>query len=116
MMTTNVAKKRGIRDAMAKNRAPRWLMPLVRTVIITSDLVVSAASFIIAFKLREGEPILSGTAWAWSPDFVPYVGVLIFTILLRPAMLLYQRVYRFHGEFSYSQDAIRIFKAVSVSS
>jgi len=98
------------------NRVPRWIMPAVKTFIVLADAAIAAASFLIAFFLREGEPILSAAAWAWSKAFVPYAGILYFAILARIAMLVYQGVLRLHGAFSYSREAIKVFKAVSVSS
>ena len=97
-------------------RAPRWVMPLVRTLVIFADLVIGSVSFIAAFKLREQRPVLSPDGFGWSREFAPYVGILFFGVAIRLAMLLYQRIYKFHGSFSYAQDATRIFKAVSVSS
>ncbi|MCV5111846.1 hypothetical protein OFM52_31815, partial [Escherichia coli] len=66
--------------------------------------------------IREGEPILSETAWAWSKAFVPYAGILYFAIFVRISMLAYQGVLRLHGAFSYAREAIRVFKAAAVSS
>lgn len=97
-------------------RSPRWVLPLVRFAIMAADVVIAAGCFLAAFKIRESENILSSTAWAWSREFVPYAGIFFFAAIARLAMLLYQRVYRFHGAFSYAQDATRIFKAVTVSS
>ena len=118
--TQNVDSKsqshRQVENARAKKRAPRWLMPVVRLAVLVADLAIAAFSFIAAFKLREGQPVFSATAWAWSQRFAPYAGIMFFVALIRPAMLIYQRVYKFHGEFSFTQDATRIFKAVSVSS
>ena len=100
----------------AAQRVPVWVMPLVKGCIIVADAMLAAASFVLAFTLREGDPVLSSSAWAWSREFVPYVGILYFAILVRPAMLLYQRAYRYQGAFSYTQEFIKIFKAVSVAS
>ncbi len=102
--------------AIAGNRAPRWAMPLVKSLVIIADLAIATLSFIVAFKLREGQPVLSASAWVWSKEFVPYAGILFFGAAIRLAMLVYQSIYKFHGAFSYAQDATRIFKAVSVSS
>src|SRR5438552_2931372 len=110
------AANKDVRHAMAKNRAPRWVMPLVKVGVVGADFLITAVSFVVAFKLREGSPVLSSTAWAWSHEFLPYAGIFYFALLLKPTLLAYQRIYRFHGEFAYTQDAIRIFKAVSVSS
>ena len=98
------------------NRAPRWVMPLVRALVMFADLIIGSVSFIAAFKLREQRPVLSPVGFGWSREFAPYVGILFFGAAIRLTMLLYQRIYKFHGSFSYAQDAARIFKAVSVSS
>ncbi|MBC7900228.1 MAG: sugar transferase [Saprospiraceae bacterium] len=98
------------------NRAPRWVMPFVKAAVFAVDGVLAAASFLLAFKLREGDAVLSTTAWAWSKEFVPYAGILYFAVLIRLVILSYQRVYRYHGAFSYTQEATKIFKAVAVSS
>lgn len=100
----------------ANRQAPRWVMPLVWTLVMLADLIIGSASFITAFKLREQRPVLSPDGFGWSREFAPYVGILFFGAAIRLAMLLYQRIYKFHGSFSYAQDATRIFKAVSVSS
>lgn len=99
-----------------ENRVPRWVMPAVKALILTADGLISAASFLLAFWLREGEPVLSDTAWAWSKAFVPYAGIFYFAIVVRIVMLVYQGVLRLHGAFSYSREAIRVFKAAAVSS
>jgi exopolysaccharide biosynthesis polyprenyl glycosylphosphotransferase len=91
-------------------------MPLVKTAVVAADAALAAFCFIAAFKLREGDPILSPTAWAWSQDFVPYAGIFYFAIPVRIAMLVYERVYQYHGAFSYTREAIKVFKAVAVGS
>ncbi|MGQ0542240.1 MAG: sugar transferase [Blastocatellia bacterium] len=100
----------------AESRMPGWAMPLIKLGVAASDVWLASLSFLLAFKLREGEPLLSSTAWAWSKEFVPYAGIFYFAIVIRLAMLIYQRVYRFHGAFSYTREFIKIFKAVSVGS
>ncbi|MEK7857316.1 MAG: sugar transferase [Acidobacteriota bacterium] len=97
-------------------RVPRWVMPAVGGAVVLADATAAALSFLLAFTLREGDPMLSSTAWAWSKDFVPYAGILYFAIPIRIAMLWYQRVYRFQGAFSYTQESIKIFKAAAVGS
>ena len=91
-------------------------MPLATVSVVAADAIVSAMSFLIAFSIRQGDPILSSTAWAWSKDFVPYAGILYFAVPIRIAMLWYQRAYRFSGAFSYTQESIKIFKAAAVGS
>lgn len=100
----------------AENRVPRWVMPVIKAAILLADGALAVLCFTLAFKLREGGAIFSQTAWAWSREFVPYAGILYFAVPVRFTMLVYQRVFRFQGAFSYTQEAIKIFKAVSVGS
>lgn len=102
--------------ARVENRVPAWVMPIVKASLILLDGVVAAGSFLTAFWMRQGEPILSDSAWAWSKEFVPYAGILYFAVPVRVAMLVYQRVFRYQGAFSYTQEAFKVFKASAVSS
>ena len=47
---------------------------------------------------------------------MPYAGIFFFVIPVTVAMLMYERVYRYYGAFSYTQEAIKVFKAILVSS
>ena len=91
-------------------------MPTVRLAVLCADAVLAALTFLAAFKVRDGGAVLSSTAWAWSKGFVPYAGIFFFVFPVTVAMLVYERVYRFYGAFSYTQEAIKIFKAILVSS
>jgi len=97
-------------------RVPVWLLPMVRTLIILADAGLALAAFLLAFIFRSGSPVLSPAAWAWSRDFIPYAGILFFSIPVMVAMLAYQRAYRLYGAFSYLQELGKVFKAVAVSS
>lgn len=99
-----------------ENRVPAFVMPLVKTLIFLADALLAVACFTAAFVWREGSAIFSPTAWDWSEDFVPYAGVLLFVVPIRLTMLVYQRVYRFQGAFSYIAEFIKIFKAVALGS
>lgn len=103
------------RAAVAR-RVPAWVMPVIKMVVVAIDALIAVGSFILAFKIREGADVLSPTAWAWSKDFVPYAGIVYFAVFARCGMLIYQRAYNYYGSFSYAQEAIKIFKAVGVSS
>ncbi len=115
-MKTEIALETGIKAVKAEARVPRWVMPVTKALIFAADAALAVFCFLVAFSLRSGDPILSSTAWAWSTEFVPYVGILFFAVPVRLAMLLYQRVYRYSGAFSYTQEAIKIFKATAISS
>jgi exopolysaccharide biosynthesis polyprenyl glycosylphosphotransferase len=115
-MKVEAALPARIKVEKAENRVPAWVMPLTKSLVFTVDAVLAVACFIFAFKLRAGGNVLSSTAWAWSREFVPYAGIIMFAVAARLAMLLYQRVYNFSGVFSYTREAIKVFKAVAVSS
>ncbi len=100
----------------SQRRVPKWILPIAKVLIFAVDGLLIFVCFFLAFYLREGKPILSATAWAWSKDFVPYAGILFFALPIRLAMLLYERVYRLQGAFSYTQEVFKIFKAVAVGS
>jgi exopolysaccharide biosynthesis polyprenyl glycosylphosphotransferase len=91
-------------------------MPAVKAVVLALDGIIALGSFLFAFWIREGEPLLSQHAWAWSKEFVPYAGILYFAVAVRIVMLVYQRAFRYHGAFSYTQEAFKVFKATAVSS
>ncbi len=100
----------------ARRRAPEWTLPVVKTILGLFDCFVAVTSFCLAFYWREGDRILSQTAWSWSKEFVPYAGVLFCVVPIRLAMLFYERIYRIQGAFSYVDQFIRIFKATAVGS
>ena len=105
-----------IKLTKAENRVPVWVLPTVKVFIFLIDAILAFACFALAFILREGDAVFSETALAWSKDFVPYAGVVLFAVPVRLLMLSYQRVYRLQGAFSYVAEFIKIFKAVAVGS
>ncbi|MDQ3747591.1 MAG: sugar transferase [Acidobacteriota bacterium] len=115
-MKAETAVKPKIELVKTENRVPRYVMPLVKALIFLADAGMAIASFTLAFVWREGDAIFSPAAWAWSKEFEPYAGVLLFVVPIRLIMLIYQRVYRLQGAFSYINEFIKIFKAVSVGS
>ncbi len=100
----------------AEKRVPAWVMPAAKLSVFLTDLAIAAICFLAAFVLRSGDEVFSGSGWAWSDDFAPYAGILLFAVVSRGLMLLYQRVYNFAGVFSYTRETIKVFKAVAVSS
>ena len=100
----------------AENRVPTWILPSVKVTVAAVDAALSAVSFVLAFKLREGEAVLAKDGWAWSPEFLPYAGILYFAVIVRLLLFMQQRVYRFQGAFSYTREAAKIFRAVFVGS
>jgi exopolysaccharide biosynthesis polyprenyl glycosylphosphotransferase len=96
-------------------RAPRWVLPVVTAAILTSDMLLAAVCFAVAFVARENAPVF-GASHFWSREFAPYAAVLLFAAPIRVATLFYQNVYRLQGAFSYADEAFKIFKAVSIGS
>ncbi|CAN5181507.1 sugar transferase [soil metagenome] len=115
-MKAETAIKPATKLVKAENRVPRWVLPSVKAAIFLFDALFSVLCFALAFVWREGDAIFSPNSWNWSADFAPYVGVLFFIIPIRLAMFISQRIYRFHGAFSYIAEFIKIFKAVALGS
>lgn len=115
-MKSETAIKTATTLEKTKNRMPPFVMPSVKALIFLADAFLAFASFALAFIWREGDLIFAETIWAWSKEFVPYAGVLLFLIPIRLLMLAYQRAFRLEGAFSYIAEFIKIFKAVSVGS
>lgn len=95
---------------------PQWLLPSIKAGIIGLDALLALGCFAAAFAAREGAAIFSGSGWQLSERFAPYAAVALFAVPIRLLMLMYQRIYRLQGAFSYTDEAVRIFKAVSVGS
>ncbi|HBR56651.1 MAG TPA: hypothetical protein DEA22_04140, partial [Blastocatellia bacterium] len=118
IMAAPAVRKQTTRPSLAEypRRVPRFVLPLAKTAVIAADALITAGAFVAAFVLRSGDEVLSRTAWAWSKAFVPYAGIFYFAIVVRLAMMAYERAYRFEGAFSYTHEAIKVFKAVAVGS
>lgn len=102
--------------ARASRRAPVWVLPTVKFLLMFFDSLAAVAAFAAAFKIRQGSSVISDTAWAWSQEFLPYGGILISVIPIRLAMSFYQRLYKIEGAFSYINQFARIVKSVTVGS
>lgn len=100
--------------ARAENRVPRWILPSVKALILALDALLTFICFTAAFVWREGHAVFSETGW--SREFAPYVGVVLFAVVVRLVMLWYQKIYRLQGAFSYIAEFIKVFKAVSIGS
>ena len=100
-------------------RAPRWVVPAVKALLILIDIVFALLSFAAAFYIRHYEAVLhratNGTL-SWSRAFAPYAVLLPFIIPIRLLLLRYYDLYRVRGEFSFVEDMARIFKAAAIGS
>ena len=100
-------------------RAPRWVGPLVKTLLVGTDIVLATISFTMAFYLRHQEAIFHRTSQgnlAWAREFAPYAVLLPLVIPIRLLLLRYYDLYRLRGEFSFVEDMARVFKATAIGS
>ncbi len=105
------------RSVRVPGRAPRWIVPTVKAGLVVADALAAALSFIFAFTLREGaSAFAAGGGWKWSEAFAPYGALLLFVVAIRLLSFRYCDLYRVRGEFSFVDDAMRIFKATAIGS
>jgi exopolysaccharide biosynthesis polyprenyl glycosylphosphotransferase len=103
----------------AEGRAPAWALPAARFTLVAADAFAALACFAGAFVMREGSRVIVTThagGWGWSARFAPYAAVLLFVVPLRLLSNAYYDLYRLRGEFSYVDDAARVFKSTAVAS
>ncbi|HEX2270450.1 MAG TPA: sugar transferase [Pyrinomonadaceae bacterium] len=105
------------RSVRVPGRAPRWIVPTVKALLVIADAFAAALSFIFAFTLREGVSVFAPEGgFAWSEAFEPYGALLSFVVVIRLLSFRYADLYRLRGEFSFVDDSIRIFKATAIGS
>ena len=112
-------KPRPFTDASAvrvPGRAPRWIVPTVKTLLVFADAVAAAMAFVLAFSIREGVSPFAEGKWSLSSQFAPYGALLVFVVCIRVLSLLYVDLYRIRGEFSFVDDGFRVFKATAIGS
>jgi len=90
-------------------------MPVIRTVLVLADVLLTISSFVLAFYLREGPPLFA-SGFQWHTDFAPYGALLPFVVIIRLLTLANYNLYKLRGEFSPVDDGVRIFKATAVGS
>lgn len=103
----------------ARARAPRWVVPSVKLLLLFTDAGLSLLSFALAFYVRHYQSIIQTGrtgSLSWSREFAPYAVLLPIVIPLRLLLLRYYDLYRVRGEFSFVDDAARVFKALAISS
>jgi len=114
-----ITQRPDARAVRVPGRAPVWAAPLVKTALAVTDVVLTAASFALAFYLRHYEAISERAAngsLAWSRQFAPYAALLPLVIPIRLLLLRYYDLYRLRGELSFVEDLSRIFKATAIGS
>jgi exopolysaccharide biosynthesis polyprenyl glycosylphosphotransferase len=102
------------------------LIKVISVGLVVFDGALAVLLFILAYWLRNPEePIFTFSRTdlgflslslpsAFHPSFDPYLSVLYFTPLIQVSAFGYRGLYRVRGEFSFSDDFINIFKAISI--
>jgi exopolysaccharide biosynthesis polyprenyl glycosylphosphotransferase len=122
-----------ITQSDARRQSLPHLLPLsepsikiITGLLVMFDGLLAGALFILAFWLRHPEKSLwlwshwqLGSLSVWLPsgfqsDYAPYLSVLYFVPLIQVLTFWHRGLYRVRGEFSFSEDFINIFKAVSI--
>ena len=107
------------RQVRVPARAPAWVVPVFKTLLVAADLALAFAAFAGAFYLRQGGALFAQTGGGgrvWTFAFAPYGVLLVLVLPLRVITLAYYDLYRLRGEFSFVEDAIRVFKATAIGS
>jgi exopolysaccharide biosynthesis polyprenyl glycosylphosphotransferase len=104
------------RSVRVPGRAPRWIVPTVKVLLVIADVFAAALSFIAAFTFRQGVSAFEPDSWLWSNQFAPYGALLGLVILIRIFTMRYVDLYRIRGEFSLVDDSLRLFKATAIGS
>jgi exopolysaccharide biosynthesis polyprenyl glycosylphosphotransferase len=98
---------------------------LITAGLVLFDGLLASALFILAYVLRNPhEPVFRfadsrfgfSVPTGFHPQYDPYLSVLYFVPLIQILTFWYRNLYRVRGEFSFSEEFIRIFKAVMISS
>jgi exopolysaccharide biosynthesis polyprenyl glycosylphosphotransferase len=116
-MKVEAAKEIGA-DARAVRvpaRAPVWVIPAVKSLLVVTDVGLISLSFLLAFYLRQQQSIFQ-SGGGFSSEFAPYAVILPFVIPIRLLLLRYYDLYRVRGEFSLVEDVGRVFKATAIGS
>ncbi|MEO6724662.1 MAG: sugar transferase [Blastocatellia bacterium] len=131
---SKVLSSASINEAEVSRPALAHLLPFSEHAIklITGGLIIfesllAAMLFVLSYWLRHPEETLLlwmekqiGTIalslpYAFSLKFAPYLSVLYFVPLIHVLTFWYRGLYRVRGEFSFAEDFIQIFKAVSIN-
>ena len=104
------------RAVRVPGRAPKWIIPTVKLLLVITDALVAIGCFVLAFSLREGVSAFDAGGSVWSQRFAPYAALLPIVVFIRLLSFRYGDLYRLRGEFSFVDDSIRIFKATAIGS
>ncbi|HEU4389235.1 MAG TPA: sugar transferase, partial [Blastocatellia bacterium] len=104
--------------ANARKRSLAWIAVTV-SVLVFFDVVLSLLAFTISYTVRQ-----HASAFIWggrllpvgvAKDFQPYFTILLFVPIVKLLALQKFGLYRLRGEFSFSDDLVRVIKAATMS-
>jgi exopolysaccharide biosynthesis polyprenyl glycosylphosphotransferase len=118
-------------SALLRGRLLTWplsehLIKVVSVGLMVFDGALAASLFIFAYWLRLPEELVFIASridlgfvsfllpYGFHPSFDPYLSVLYFTPFVHVGAFWYRGLYRVRGEFSFSDDFINIFKAITI--
>jgi exopolysaccharide biosynthesis polyprenyl glycosylphosphotransferase len=118
-------------SALLRGRLLTWplsehLIKVVSVGLMIFDGALAASLFILAYWLRLPEELVFIASridlgfvsfllpYDFHPSFDPYLSVLYFTPFVHVGAFWYRGLYRVRGEFSFSDDFINIFKAITI--
>jgi exopolysaccharide biosynthesis polyprenyl glycosylphosphotransferase len=104
----------------ASRRSALWSTVPVVAIVVT-DLLVSAAVFMLAYKLHHSTPMFiwkykrsAFPVGVWD-SFEPYLNLMLFVPFVKLYALRRYGLYKLRGEFSFSSDFIKIFNAATLA-
>src|SRR2546423_10635581 len=106
-MRVEHSEKLGVsaKEVRASARAPRWVVPAVKSALVAADTCVAVASFVAAYAVREGggglERFGPGGGFGWQPRFGPYAALLWFFLAGGPLLSAPYTPSTPCGEFSH---------------
>ncbi len=119
LITTKMESEAPLEKALLSpfpNTVPKWVMPVVKALIIATDGLIAFATFVTAFSIRESAPVFGGAEMFWSPQFAPYSSLALAAIPIRLIFLAYYEAYKLKGSFSFAGEILRLARAVVLGS
>ena len=110
--------ERHIKTETRKRSLIRAIVPVAALVAV--DFILAAMAFMLSYYLRQGAPVLIWTPGGSPPldvtlEFEPYLTLLIFAPFIKIYALRRYGLYKLRGEFSFSSDFVKIFKAATLA-
>jgi exopolysaccharide biosynthesis polyprenyl glycosylphosphotransferase len=106
-------------QSRSRKRSLVWaVLPVTSLVLI--DLALSALAFMISYKLHNDTPVFEWRRKSFWPTgiwdtFEPYFSIMLFVPFVKVYVLRRYGLYRLRGEFSFSNDFIKVFNASTLA-